>query len=889
MTTPYFHLLADENFKALYALFGFEIPFLPEPLSADGFGIALQQEHAHLLNQQIRFLRMFYPQPKADISFEAMLGTSASDEKTALELRIIAGDNGKNTGKKLRLYIMGRVSIANAQGDIRQNAARISRQTIKYAQEIQAHIMQTFPLEYTLRPLTKEEWANTMPIDLSSVHNPQCTAEIRKYTERSDTGEIFAYPFYWSSNTYTQLCKLLLTSSQTLVLSVGLQPTNTLSREEKKMLQSLAVDTAPVDVEGINNEFLRQMLKKQKGPKSRSADYYLQTLHKPFLSRIQLISDQPIPASLLQAIGEEISPTQDSGEDKAYFGVWQPFQHVYPERSELGVALDNFKYIKRDFWGDKNHTRLQYLVGATEANAAFRIPLGTPYGIPGVDTVPFNPFVARQRLTNYHSRQRLVRLGLDTHGEEFSIDANSLTRHALIVGSTGSGKTTTSQQLLSEIWKHQIPFFVIEPAKSEYRHFLLNEKFTQTPERDILLFTLGDSLSPFHFNPLEIPLGVSVSVYISALKSCFMAAFPMGGPLPLILERVIRESYEIKGWHKNHIVTGNEDKPFPTLSDLHQRVEELLPTLGYSGDVRSTLDAALRLRLKNLLDGLPGQILNTEKPQPWHWEDLLKRPVLFEMEAIVDDDEKALLIAFVFTILSFYRKKDYEARQTTGEADLTHVTFIEEAHRIFANPGFQNETESVTSKTKAINTFTNMLAEMRAYGEGIIIAEQIPTKLSRDIIKHPDLKIMHRITAHEDRQVLGTAMNFSERHRQYITTLKRGLAAIYVEGLFTPTLVQIYPPKRQRVPSSAEIFERMAVETLTKLLKDIQNRIPGAGVMLDAYAKNLAIRARDIWGINGDEFIDFIQRLLQAVVVRDKTLEVLAQDVSLRYEEMRGK
>ena len=38
-----------------------------------------------------------------------------------------------------------------------------------------------------------------------------------------------------------------------------------------------------------------------------------------------------------------------------------------------------------------------------------------------------------------------------------------------------------------------------------------------------------------------------------------------------------------------------------------------------------------------------------------------------------------------------------------------------------------------------------MLAEIRAYGEGIVVAEQIPTKLVPDVVKNTALKVVHRL------------------------------------------------------------------------------------------------------------------------------------------------
>ncbi|EKC62797.1 hypothetical protein LEA_11657, partial [human gut metagenome] len=43
-----------------------------------------------------------------------------------------------------------------------------------------------------------------------------------------------------------------------------------------------------------------------------------------------------------------------------------------------------------------------------------------------------------------------------------------------------------------------------------------------------------------------------------------------------------------------------------------------------------------------------------------------------------------------------------------------------------------------------------MLAEVRALGEGIVIADQLPTAMAPEVLKNTGLKLGHRITAQDD-------------------------------------------------------------------------------------------------------------------------------------------
>ena len=70
--------------------------------------------------------------------------------------------------------------------------------------------------------------------------------------------------------------------------------------------------------------------------------------------------------------------------------------------------------------------------------------------------------------------------------------------------------------------------------------------------------------------------------------------------------------------------------------------------------------------------------------------------------------------------------------------------------------------------------FAGLLAEIRAYGEGLIIAEQIPAKLIPDVIKNTAVKIVHRLPARDDREAVGATMNLSPAQSPYLVTLRPG-------------------------------------------------------------------------------------------------------------------
>ncbi len=61
-----------------------------------------------------------------------------------------------------------------------------------------------------------------------------------------------------------------------------------------------------------------------------------------------------------------------------------------------------------------------------------------------------------------------------------------------------------------------------------------------------------------------------------------------------------------------------------------------------------------------------------------------------------------------------------------------------------------------------VEQFADMLAEVRAYGEGLAIVEQIPTKILPDAVKNTATKVAHRVPSADDREVLAGAMNLTK-------------------------------------------------------------------------------------------------------------------------------
>jgi len=418
--------------------------------------------------------------------------------------------------------------------------------------------------------------------------------------------------------------------------------------------------------------------------------------------------------------------------------------------------------------------------------------------------------------------------GSQPTGGWFVVDRTDLVKHGLVVGVTGSGKTNTLFYLLEKLRTVHppLPFLVIEPAKAEYRELRGVQALA-----DLQVFTLGDEMvSPFRLNPFEFEIGptarIHVQTHIDYLKSVFNAAFVLYAPMPYVLETCLHEVYVDKGWDlttgQNRRLPvglrGQESKypVFPTLTDLYLKIDEVVDRLGYEERIQMDVKAGLKARIGSLRLGGKGLMLDVPRGLPI--ADLLGRPVVLEMERVGNDDEKAFLIGLILTRLYEYRV--LQARSGQSLPRLQHVTVVEEAHRLLKNVPTEVDTESANTKGQAVETFSNMLSEIRAYGQGVLIAEQIPTKLAPDAIKNTNLKVMHRVVAEDDREVMGGTMNMRPEQERYVTTLATGQAVVYAEGADKPYLVAVPAYKGQRVktrPTDADVAAAMRSLTQSPL------------------------------------------------------------------------
>lgn len=386
--------------------------------------------------------------------------------------------------------------------------------------------------------------------------------------------------------------------------------------------------------------------------------------------------------------------------------------------------------------------------------------------------------------------------GRQIEGSRFVISAHDIQKHIFVAGITGSGKTTTVKQLLGST---DVPFLVLESAKREYRRLLADDRF----KSEVRVYTVGDSnIAPFRHNPFVVLPGVSALTHIDHLKSIFNASFSLYGPMPYLLEQCLHNVYRKKGWNlttgKHHAVSIESIKDcrdhgfiYPTIRDLITEVNRVVDSAGYVGELRDNIRSAIVARMESLAVGAKGFIFNTHDCVDIG--DLLNQRIIFELESLADDDDKAFFVGLILTLISEYRQEVARNVSNKQSEGLQHILVIEEAHRLLKHINTERSSEMLGNpKGKAVETFCNIIAEMRSFGQGVVVAEQIPTKIAPDVIKNTNTKIIHRLVSSDDQKVIGASLGLPDTDCQYLNQLSTGFALVHKEGMARPIEVVIH-------------------------------------------------------------------------------------------------
>lgn len=409
-----------------------------------------------------------------------------------------------------------------------------------------------------------------------------------------------------------------------------------------------------------------------------------------------------------------------------------------------------------------------------------------------------------------------ISLGITRNGHEVTFPVELFKKHAFIGGVPGAGKTNTMLQLITSIWRdtrQHIPFLVLEPAKQEYRALAMIDGM-----EDLCIFSPGaDTRFPLHINPFEFPEGLTLNEHIQNLNQIFAGAFSLPMPSPHFIDTCIQNVYTQKGWNVSERNRGK--KPYPTMQELFALLKEEVETSPYQGEALGNLRGVLEVRVGSLLKREIGNVYNVRyssiKPEEW-----LERPIIVELDGLGEGPANfmSLLIStLIRETLKVRKMQKTDSRLPGGEPsrEVKHIIFYEEAHNLIGPCKENADKNNIDPKISATKFLVSMLAEVRAMGEGIVIADQLPSEMAPQVMKNTCLKIGHRLTAIDDRKILGGTMSASEDQLEEQGIFRVGEALVFYEGLLKPFKMRMHewesnlPKTKYDSPTDDELYERL--------------------------------------------------------------------------------
>lgn len=357
-----------------------------------------------------------------------------------------------------------------------------------------------------------------------------------------------------------------------------------------------------------------------------------------------------------------------------------------------------------------------------------------------------------------------------------NLSQNSLASHVFVTGSTGSGKSNTIYQLLKEGRKNGLKFLVVEPAKGEYKHVFGNHD-------DVSVYGTNPQLTPLlRLNPFSFPKEIHILEHLDRLVEIFNVCWPMYAAMPAVLKKAVEQSYQDCGWNLLES-TNPYGRLYPNFNDIADNIKTIIDSSEYDDENKGAYKGALLTRIESLTNGINGLIFSNEELTNEH---LFDTNVIVDLSRVGSTETKSLLMGILVLKLQEYRMANGDMN-----AELKHITVLEEAHNLLKRTSTEQMAESANLLGKSVEMLANAIAEMRTYGEGFIIADQAPGLMDLSVIRNTNTKIIMRLPDFSDRDLVGKSANLNDDQIIELAKLPKGVAAVYQNEWIQPVLCKV--------------------------------------------------------------------------------------------------
>lgn len=537
----------------------------------------------------------------------------------------------------------------------------------------------------------------------------------------------------------------------------------------------------------------------------------------------------------------------ESGIENSYVNIWNS-----TDGNSTPQVLDFLRYCKHPRFvipGEKGTIDIDSqnvtpcsLISGNELPYVLGLPR---HSVPGVTVIEMAEFGRNVRFSSGAPHGKQLELGRVFHMGQLEktrvlLDLESFRSHCFITGTTGSGKSNTTYQILDEMIDHNIPFLVIEPAKGEYK------RYYGALEGIHIYCTNPRFFSMLRLNPFRFNNSIHVLEHLDRLIEIFSACWPLYAAMPAILKESFERAYVDCGWDlENSIHIPNGRNKFPTFADVMKALPEIINSSSYSAESKGNYIGSLVTRVKSLTNGISGTIFCSMNDIDE--SDLFDSNSIVDLSRIASLETKSLLMGILILKLNEYRMSS-----GTENQPLRHVTVMEEAHNILKRTSIQGGTEGSNVQAKSVEMISASIAEMRTYGEGFIIVDQSPTALDASAVKNTNTKIVMRLPDKEDCEVAGASMGLSEKQMRELARFPKGVAAVYQNNWVEAVLTMV--DKSEELYHQPDLMTEnyQMAELRGKLVLEVINQYEDFDVACDSVqsALNECLKYVDDSGLN---------------------------------------
>lgn len=480
----------------------------------------------------------------------------------------------------------------------------------------------------------------------------------------------------------------------------------------------------------------------------------------------------------------------ESDVESAHFNIWSLNQN--DEIQKISDSILHFVHPSAEvpaFEGgyDRQIVTPTNLVSGNELPLVMGLPKKSVSGLAVVEMAEFGRSVVYENKVPSRKIEfgNIYHMGV-VENSRVEMDLDLLSSHCFITGSSGSGKSYATYELLEQVLRNDVKIMIIEPAKGEYKQIFGGLK-------GIKIFTTDpNAYRILKINPFQFPDNIHLLSHIEQLLQIFNASWPLYAAMPAILKQAVVDSYTRCGWDiQNSIwVPGICDHKYPVFSDVLEILPDIINTSDYSSDSKGDYKGALLTRVQSMTVGINGVIFKNSVG--------IDDSLLFDSNVVIDlselgsDEAIALIMGVLIMKLNEYRKSQRkEDPKLALNSQLRHVTVLEEAHNLLKRTSKEQNQEGANMIGKSVEMISNSIKEMRTYGEGFIIIDQSPMAVDSSAIENTSTKIIMNTPAKDACEELGSALSLNDEQIRELSRLNVGVAAVFQKGWLSPVLMKV--------------------------------------------------------------------------------------------------